>query len=226
MTKLAKNIIKFCVVLLIISASLLLPAAASAATLYFSPSSGPYTVGDSFNVSVYVSSAEQAMNAVSGTISFPADKLEAVSIVKTGSIVSLWVQEPSFSQGAVNFEGIALNPGFIGSAGKIITVNFKAKQAGNAPLVFSSGAILANDGKGTNILTGMGGGNYEIISKAAAPPAETKPTPASSAEKKAEEKQEAIETIGKPEIISPTHQDQAAWYNNNDVKFKWELPYG
>ncbi|MBU4455550.1 four helix bundle protein [Patescibacteria group bacterium] len=200
------------------------PSLAQAASLYFSPSSGSYTVGSNFSVTVYVSSADQAMNAVSGAISFPVDKLEAVSVAKTGSIVSLWVQEPSFSQAAVNFEGIVLNPGYTGVAGKIITVNFKAKQAGNAPLVFSSGAILANDGQGTNILTGMGGGNYEIILKTAAPPAEKKPAP--TLPSSAEEKAELAEVIGKPEITSPTHPDQAVWYNNNDIKFNWELPYG
>ncbi|MDP3043291.1 MAG: cohesin domain-containing protein, partial [bacterium] len=205
------------------------PSLAQAASLYFSPSSGSYTVGGNFSVNVYVSSAEQAMNAVSGVISFPADKMEAVSVVKTGSIVSLWVQEPSFSQGAINFEGIALNPGFIGAAGKIIIVNFKAKQAGSASLVFSSGAILANDGQGTNILTGIGGGNYEITLKTITMPAEEKPAqpkPAPTLPSSAEEKQEPAEVIGKPEITSPTHPDQAAWYNNNDVKFNWELPYG
>lgn len=211
----------------------MLPSAAKAASLYFSPSSGSYEVEKTFSVNIYVSSADYAMNAVSGAISFPADKLEAVSVVKTGSVISLWVQEPSFSQGAVSFEGIVLNPGFTGAAGKIITVNFKAKQAGGAALVFSSGAILANDGQGTNILTGMGGGNYEIFLKTITPPTEEKPaqpkpapTLPSAAEKKAEEKQKSAEIIGKPEITSPTHPDQAAWYNNNNVKFKWELPYG
>lgn len=108
-------------------------------------------------------------------------------------------------------------------------MNFKAKAAGDAPLAFSSGAILANDGQGTNILAGMGSGNYEIYLKTAAPTAEEKPaasTLPSASDKKTEEKQDSAETISNPEITSPTHPDQAAWYNNNDVKFKWELPYG
>ena len=101
----------------------------------FSPSSGEYAVGGVFSVSVYVSSADQAMNAASGAISFPPDKLEVISLSKTGSIFTLWVQEPLFSNssGAVNFEGIALNPGFTGIGGKLITVNFKAKAAPAPP---------------------------------------------------------------------------------------------
>ena len=66
------------------------------------------------------------MNAASGVISFPADKLEVVSLSKTGSVFTLWVQEPSFSNsaGTINFEGIVLNPGFIGAAGKTPTIKF------------------------------------------------------------------------------------------------------
>lgn len=145
--------------------------AAKAATLYFSPTSGSYDVGQAFSINVFVSSHDQAMNAASGIVSFPADKLEVASLSKGGSIISLWVLEPTFSNsaGTINFEGIVLNPGFTGSAGKIITINFKTKSAGDASLIFSSGTILANDGQGTNILTGMGSGSYTISSKAIVP---------------------------------------------------------
>ena len=93
--------------------------AASAASLFLSPASGSYLVGQTFNAAVLVSSPDQAMNAASSRISFPADKLEIISLAKSGSIFSLWVQEPSFSNsaGTVNFEGIVLNPGFIGASG-------------------------------------------------------------------------------------------------------------
>ena len=48
----------------------------NAASMYFSPAAGSYEVGKTFSVNVYVSSADQAMNAASGVISFPKDKLE------------------------------------------------------------------------------------------------------------------------------------------------------
>ena len=78
----------------------LLPSGAEAATLSFSPSFGSHASGNTFSVGVFVSSADQAMNAASGAISFPADKLEVISLSKTGSIFTLWVQEPSFSNSA------------------------------------------------------------------------------------------------------------------------------
>ena len=66
-----------------------LPITASAATLYFSPSSGSYAIGATFSVSVYVSSADQAMNAASGVILFPTDKLSVEALSKSGSIFTL-----------------------------------------------------------------------------------------------------------------------------------------
>ncbi len=145
----------------------LLPFTAMAASLNFSPAVLSRTVGNTFSVVVYVSSPDKTVNAVSGTISFPADKLEIVGISKAKSIVSLWVQEPAFSnaEGTFGFEGIALNPGFIGSRGNIISVTFRAKSSGQAKVYFTSGSVLANDGAGTNILENLGTANFSIESK-------------------------------------------------------------
>src|SRR3989344_2949948 len=135
----------------------LVPLSAQAATLNFSPPSGTYNVGSTFSVNVNVESANQAMNAASGIVSFPWDKLEVVSISKQGSIFSLWPAEPSFSNsaGTVSFEGIVLNPGYIGASGKILTLTFRARNTGQANVSFSSGSVLANDGTGANILNGL-----------------------------------------------------------------------
>ena len=139
-------------------------AQAANASLYFSPSSGSYDTGSTFRVSVFVSSANQAMNAASGVISYPKDKLEVTSLSKSGSIISLWVQEPSFSNstGNITFEGIVLNPGFTGSSGKIITINFRVKSPGVAYVGFSSGAVLANDGTGVSILGSLGSASFSL----------------------------------------------------------------
>jgi len=195
---------------------------ANAASLYFSPQSGSFTTNDNIAVNVMVQSQEQTMNAASGVISFPADKLQVSSLSKIGSIFSLWVQEPSFSNsaGTINFEGIVLNPGFIGSGGKIFTINFKAKSAGAAALNFSSGSVLANDGQGTNILTSLGNGQFNIQAplKTTQPaPAETPTTPSATA---------ATGAPLAPIISSPTHSDPEKWYNNNKPKFTWRVPSG
>ena len=185
-----------------------------AASLNFLPSSGSYSVGKTITVSVYTSSPDQAINVVSGMITFSADKLQVLSLSKSGSIINFWVQEPSFSNsnGTVNFEGIILNPGFNGSNGKIITVTFIAKTIGVAPLSFTSSAVLANDGQGTNILTNIGNANYVLEN-----PIETPVAP------KAETQSKAIGTPNAPEIISSTHPDPNKWYQATIAKFSWEV---
>lgn len=154
-----------------------LPFAVQAATLYFSPSSGSYSVGQTFSVGVYVSTPGQAMNAASGAVSFPQDKLEVISPSKSNSIFDLWVQEPTFSNhdGIINFAGITLNPGFIGSGGKLIGITFKAKSAGNAVVSLSSSQVLANDGQGTDILTSSGKANFVLVRQGQIPEATTTP---------------------------------------------------
>lgn len=190
---------------------------AEAASLYFSPAAGSYTLGQSFDVAIYASSPDQAMNAVSGIISFPGDKLQVFSLSKSGSIINLWVQEPSFSNaaGTINFEGIVLNPGFKGQTAKIITATLKVKGAGSGRLVFSSSAVLANDGKGTNILDNVSGAEFALNPSAVGPQAGEATTPASAAG-----------TPLAPRISSPTHPNPEKWYRQNNPKFIWDIPGG
>ncbi len=129
---------------------------AQAATLSFSPASGTYSVGDTISISLNVSSTDQAINAVSGTVDFPADILQAVSVSKANSVLTLWIQEPvrSNADGTVTFAGVVPNPGFTGAGGNIITINFRAKASGTGKLTVTSAETLANDGSGTNVLKG------------------------------------------------------------------------
>jgi Cohesin domain len=138
---------------------------AQAASLYLSPSSGSYGLGETFQISMYVSSADQAMNAAEASVSFPNNILEVISVSTKNSIFSLMVESPSFSNanGSAGFSGIVLNPGYTGKSGKLVTLNFKAKALGKATVSIGSANVLANDGAGTSILTSRGSGTYTII---------------------------------------------------------------
>jgi hypothetical protein len=161
-----------------------LPLSAHAASLYISPMAQNVTVGQAFTVSAYVSSSDRAMNAASGDISFPSNKLQVLSLSRKNSILNLWIREPSFtnsiSGGDVHFEGIALNPGFTGTGGNLITITFEAVGVGEAPVSFSSGAVLANDGSGTNILDDMQLADITISPKPATPVQPSTPAPTAS----------------------------------------------
>jgi hypothetical protein len=207
---------------------------AAGASLYLTPMTGTYVVGGKFNVSVKANTGGETVNAAEGTISFDKSLLEVSGISKGGSIFSLWTAEPSFSNsaGTISFGGGIPRPGYKGSAGQICSISFKAKKAGSAQVRFASGAVLAADGLGTNVLASMGSGNYTISPKVEAPvttPEEKKPS-----EKPATKPIEKIEPTVKspaeqeeynlPKITSDTHPDQNTWYSRNTAKFKWDLP--
>ncbi len=183
---------------------------AQAQTIYISPASDSYYIGQAFSVRVNVSSQTQAVNAVSGTVSFPSDLLQVVSISKTDSIMSLWVQDPSFSNaaGTVDFAGVVLNPGFIGSSGKALTINFKAVNSGQAKVKLVEGSLLANDGQGTNILSSLGSADFDIGAGAAA--VEPPPKP--------------VEATSDLVITSDTHPDPHKWYTADTAHFLFQFP--
>ena len=142
-----------------------------AATFSFSPSEGTFNVGQTLSVAVQTNSGGEAINAFSGVVSFNTNLLQVESVSKSNSIISLWVVEPVFSNtsGTVSFEGIVLNPGYSGTAGRLVTITFRVKKAGTVPLTFASGTILANDGSGTDVLSKLGVAKFTLVSKQVVP---------------------------------------------------------
>jgi len=201
----------------------LLPQVAAAANLYFSPSSGTYSTGRNFTVSIRVDSSA-SMNAASGVVIFSPDKLQVLSISKTGSIFNLWVQEPSFSNsdGNASFEGIVLNPGFSGD-GKLISITFRDKSDGKANLSFSSGSVLANDGLGTNILSSLGTANFVISAGAISAPQEV--VAPSRLPSKPLVKQEIKNPDGEIILVRDSEALEK-WVNSRYNKLSWTIPSG
>lgn len=175
-----------------------------AATLAFYPSAGTFTVGQTFTVSVLVSSPTQAVNAYSGDVAYPTNVLSLLSVSKAGSIVNFWSSEPSGSAGDARFEGITVDPGYTGAAGKIVVLTFKAIAPGTANLKFSSSSVLANDGQGTSVLEGSGTASFTITGKKVEP--------------------EVVTTT--PILSSVTHPDSDAWYGVRVAEVDWQLPAG
>ena len=177
---------------------------AQSGSLYFSPSSGSVIAGQNFSIVLRVNTANVAINAAEGSVVFDSAKIQINSISKSGSIFTIWAEEPKFSnaEGTIEFAGGVPNPGYSGSSGTVLTINFKAKAAtiikGYTDIVMISGAILANDGEGTNILASLGKATY-FIGPAGIPivtplaPTGTQPV------------QEMV-------ITSTTHPDSEKWY--------------
>ena len=180
-------------------------AEAAGGSLYLYPGSENHKVGDIFSVQIRLNSGGAAINSADGKLTFDTNKLQAISISKEGSIFTLWVQEPIFSNGKIEFAGGKPSPGFIGTAGKIATITFRAKAAGSAVITFNSGSIFADDGMGTNVLGSRQGGSYQISQEDAGPVAEPE-----------------SEKSFFPFISSPTHPDQNKWYSGNNPRFVWK----
>lgn len=181
------------------------PVRAENVSLYFSPSTGTYLVGSNFFVNVEVNTGGTPINAAEGTINFNTTQISVLSVSRSDSIFNLWTDEPTFSNssGTIKFGG-GTTKNFSGTTGKILTINFSAKNVGNSNLNFSNASVLAADFKGTNVLTSIGSGNYTISLKTIIPPPVVGTPPA-------------------PEVTSPTHPDPNNWYSNNDPLFKWEV---
>lgn len=66
----------------------------------------------------------------------------------------MWVDEPTYSNatGTITFSGGLPTPGFQDRDGNLLTITFKAKDAGEALINIETAAILANDGLGTDVL--------------------------------------------------------------------------
>lgn len=208
-----------------------LPSAnAAGASLFLAPASGTFVIGDKFTVTVRVATGGQAVNAAEGVVNFDKNYLEVAGVSKSGSIFSLWTSEPGANQsaGTVSFGGGLPPPGYSGQSGKIISITFKAKAVGTGNVRFSSGAVLANDGKGTNILESLGSANFKVAAKEVAekePAAPTKPAaPKTPAVPPVETIKQEDEEYNKPAVSSPTHPDQNAWYRAGDAEFRWEPP--
>jgi hypothetical protein len=204
-------------VVLSIYSAIVCAESVSAASLYISPASGRFPVGQTFKVVLRINTAGQAVNASEGTVSFDPSKLQIVSLTSTGSIFNMNVQEPEYSNsnGTIRFAGVILNPGYTGTSGGLLTITFRPTKVGDVDLGYSSGAALANDGQGTNVTAGLSGATYTIIPASEQPAQTPQSTPATAA---------AGSLL--PDVSSPTHPDQSVWYANNDPEFKWPLPQG
>ncbi len=208
---------KFCLgtIISIFPFLIIFSANAQSAVLYALPSSANYNSGSIFSVDIKVNSGGAQINAAEASLVFSPDKLEVVSISKANSIFSLWTTDPIFSNsaGTIDFAG-GTPSGFSGSGGTLVTIQFKAKKVSVANLNIISGAVLAADGKGTNILANMTGGVYNITAASGLPSVPVQPTTPTP-------------TIGvplAPAISSTTHPDENKWYSNKNPEFTWKLP--
>jgi len=167
-----------------------------AATLRLSPATGSFILGSTFDISVVLNTQGESVNTVEVELNFPPDKLQLADPSLGKSIVEIWASPPIFSnrEGRIYFVGGIPSPGVNTSEGIAQSFTFRVVSPGAARITFGENtSVLANDGKGTNILRQTSPGSFRLI----LPPAQG------------------------PDVFSPTHPEQGRWYKDPNPIFKW-----
>ena len=211
----------------------LIVKSASAAVVYVLPEEKNFSSGEIVSVDIKIDSEGESINAIEGTIEWPTNILEFVSVTKKDSVFDFWLEEPigSSASSSLRFVG-GTTKGISGAALHIVNIQFKTVSAGTAELLISEVAVTASDGKGTNVFSGAKGARYGIglgtipvglpdagfdseVSQEPAPqpvPVERKAIPAEDLPQK-------------PEIRIPQYAEQKEWYNYlGEVVVLWDVP--
>ena len=168
------------------------------ASLSFGPAQGTFAVGSTFNISLYLDTGGQLINAVEAYISFPSDKLQVVSPTAAAkSFIDIWASEPKYSkrEGTISFQGGGHNPGINTSQGVVSAITFRVKSSGSATVkILDTSHVFLADGQATDILTRRQDGLYFL----------------------------ALPAPEGPAVASPTHPNNDKWYPSDTVSFRWE----
>lgn len=151
-----------------------------AAQIFTSPSKSSVSVDETFRVRVGSDTLGKNINNAEATITFPTDLIQVISIDSSSSIFNLWVNNPTFSNssGTITFNGGVSNPGFSGSSGTIFWITAKAKKPGSATFKIQDASVRANDGLGTNVISGVKNSTVSIVAITEKPKEPEKPTEA------------------------------------------------
>lgn len=153
--------------------SLSVPASASAALLYISPTEGVYGVTDTFLADVRIDNQGECINAAHVEVRYPVDTLRAVDFSKGNSILSLWVEEPKIDtrDGVVTFSGgipggycgrIPGDPVLSNVLGKIVFSVIAAEKNSAVVSIEDTSVIYMNDGLATPAALSTEDGTYTI----------------------------------------------------------------
>lgn len=129
------------------------------------PTRQQYRLGELIPLRIEVSGVETPINTVQADLSFPAQKMEIVNFSTNGSFADIFVQKEMDNEtGYARLTGGLPNPGFGEDRGHFATAFFRGKEPGVAKIAYlPSSLVLANDGKGTNVLKAFPEISYLIL---------------------------------------------------------------
>ncbi|NBD74200.1 hypothetical protein GVX82_04135 [Patescibacteria group bacterium] len=198
--------------------ALALPHLAAAASLQFSPSSGSYPQGQTFQVDIAINPEGDAVNSAEGVIEFDSSVLSVSNVSTDGSAFNLWVEDPTYSNsaGTISFSGGGTTP--LSGASSIATISFRGTAVGAASVSVREVAILA--GAGQDVTGDAGSASYTITAAAPEPEPEPEPEPTTSAIGSGGG---GIPPQPPRSIDSASHEEEDTWYANNNAEFTWDV---
>ncbi|HUW24705.1 MAG TPA: cohesin domain-containing protein [Patescibacteria group bacterium] len=164
-TILAISLVCFLVVLgeykLLFQQIILVPRTAS----FVIPSKASYRLEEIFPMKMGIANLKVPINAVQADIGFDSQRLELVDISTEGSFATIFIQKEINNRiGYARLSGGLPNPGFSDKSGIFGTIYFKGKSPGLARVEFlPSSLVLANNGRGSNVLSEFGAVHYLIL---------------------------------------------------------------
>ncbi|MBI3956603.1 MAG: hypothetical protein HY340_01300 [Candidatus Kerfeldbacteria bacterium] len=175
----------------------LTPRTADAAVLYTNPVAVSVAPGQTVSITVQFSSDGEAINVLEATLVYPTEFLDAVTVSRAGSFLSLWAEEPAIDAdaGRVSFVGGIPNGSVVHNASALEVV-FRAKRTGRAVLRFDPfhSSVYLNDGAGSQTALTTDGTTITV----------------------------AYGDPFLPVITSPTHPDEWAWSSNRTATLRWD----
>lgn len=129
----------------------------SAAEILFESTNQNISVGDQFEIRVFINTVDETVNAFDGSIIFSKNIIELKEIKDGNSIVNFWIDRPSIAIEQKNdvmqelvFSGITPG-GFNGERGLIFSIIFEAIGEGVGSIKINEASILRHDGVGSKI---------------------------------------------------------------------------
>lgn len=129
------------------------------------PTKGQYRLGEIFPMKIEVTGLKTSINAVQADLGFDPNRLEVIEVSTRDSFANIFIQkEINNEAGYVRLTGGLPNPGFFAERGVFGTVFLRGKEPGVVSVNFlPSSLVLANDGRGTNVLKDLAAVSYFVL---------------------------------------------------------------
>ncbi|MFA6502743.1 MAG: Ig-like domain-containing protein [Candidatus Paceibacterota bacterium] len=202
------------------------PASASAATMFLVPQQSVVGPKDTVIVDVRIDSAGTGFNAAQATLHFPKNLLLAGEAETKGSAFSFWLEQPSVSndRGTVSFIGGAPY-GVSGSSIQVLRLVFTPRGTGSGIISIVDAAVTSSDGSGANILATTTDTTITVSPTRVSPPAVTTITTVATSTTVARTPVAGTAVPSAPAIRVPLYpEDGTAWYNTiSKFSVSWAL---